>query len=689
MVRYGPFMATVPRGGVPVPLRRLLHDPYLLLAIALVVPPLAVLVIEPKRAVAAEVLAGAAVLAVIQAVAARLQRGLRSARALTAASTLRLLIALAYVTYVLAVTGGDTSPLVGLYVPVVTLAAAIGLRQALVIGTLGVLAYLVPELAGPVMHPEHVQRGVVLATVSVILVIGARRMVGALERALDELRSALTAERRSARQIAGIEAVGRILASAGPTSEALSQVMSVFVERLDYRYVAIYLSEGGQFHLGAQQGYAAPIPEHDSSNGVIARVIRTRRPAFVPDVTVDPDYTSADPAVRSEICVPLLAHDELLGILNIESTAATPLDETDLTLMVSVADRLAAALALGRERQTLAARVALLDRLRELSAVIGSTLEPDRVLRSLVAATRAVFAVDAISLTVLERASGRYLVRASEGPGAPEVGTEIRPGVGTCGRAIRDRTVVLDRLADGDSDPDPLPGVPSIAIAAGVPIVRDGAVVGSMTIGRTDPSRPFTELEQEAMTLLAGQAALAIANAFLHAEVAELAIRDPLTGLHNRRFFEEVAERILATQRRRPSGERPPISAILFDLDRFGRLNERHGHQAGDAVLRAFGELLRLRFRESDLVARVGGEEFAAILEGASLADTMRVAEEVRAAFRALVVLGPGSQPISATVSAGCATLDAADPTREALMRAADVALYMAKHGGRDRVAAA
>lgn len=683
-------MAVLSIGNARGPLRRLLRDPYLLLALALVVPPLAVLALEPSRGVALEVLAAATMLIGAQALAERFQRGLRTRRALTTWSTLRLFVALAYVAYVLEVTGGDSSPLVGLYVPVVTLAAAIGLRQALVVGSVSVLAYIVPELLTPTVHPEHLQRGVVLATVSVILVIGARRMVGTLERALDELRAALTAERRRARQMAAIEEVGRAVANAGPTSEALSQVMSVFVERLGYRYVAIYLWEGGRFPLGAQRGYAAPIPEHYSSHGVIGRVIRTRRPAFVPEVTVDPDYISADPAVRSEICVPLLAHDELLGILNIESTAATPLDETDLTLMVAVADRLAAALALGRERQALAERAALLEQLREISAVIGSTLEPDRIFTSLVAAARAAFDADIVSLTVLDRASGRYLVRAAAGEVGPALGREIVPGEGTCGRAIRDRTLILDELPDAvPSVETSEPGDASVAVAAAVPIVRDAAVVGALLIARVDAARPFTSLEREAMSLLAGQAALVIANAFLHAEVAELAIRDPLTGLHNRRWFDEVAERIMAAQRRRRAAERPPISAILFDLDHFGRLNERYGHQAGDAVLRAFGELLRLRFRESDLVARVGGEEFAAILEGATLADAMRVADEVRAAFRAIVVLAPGGEAIGATVSAGCAALDAVQPSREALMRAADVALYMAKHGGRDRVAAA
>ena len=126
----------------------------------------------------------------------------------------------------------------------------------------------------------------------------------------------------------------------------------------------------------------------------------------------------------------------------------------------------------------------------------------------------------------------------------------------------------------------------------------------------------------------------------------------------------------------------------MFDLDHFGRFNKEHGHQAGDAVLRSFAGILLERFRSSDLVARYGGEEFVAILESATLEDATRVAEEVRAALAARPILGPDGATLWATVSAGCAALDDTEPTREALLRAADVGLFMAKRAGRNKVVA-
>jgi diguanylate cyclase (GGDEF)-like protein len=196
-------------------------------------------------------------------------------------------------------------------------------------------------------------------------------------------------------------------------------------------------------------------------------------------------------------------------------------------------------------------------------------------------------------------------------------------------------------------------------------------------------------IEIEALELLAGHAALAISNAFLHADVEELAIRDALTGLYNRRYFDETLERMLAARRRERLNGVGPLSAVIFDLDHFGRFNKQHGHQVGDAVLRLFAEILRSRFRAADLVARLGGEEFIVILDGAWLADAQRIAEQVRGALAGQAVPGQEGEILHVTVSAGCTQLDDAEPTRESLLRSADVALFMAKRAGRDRVVAA
>jgi diguanylate cyclase (GGDEF)-like protein len=182
---------------------------------------------------------------------------------------------------------------------------------------------------------------------------------------------------------------------------------------------------------------------------------------------------------------------------------------------------------------------------------------------------------------------------------------------------------------------------------------------------------------------------LAMTNTFLHAELKELAMRDPLTGLFNRRYLDPALEQLVAQRARMPADERFGLAAIMFDLDHFSELNNAHGHHVGDEVLRTFGSILRARMRASDLVARWGGAEFAAIMFRSSLEDAMRVADTVRQQLAATEIARTDGRVITATVSAGCAEMGPDIETAEQLLRAADVALYMAKRAGRDRVCAA
>jgi len=131
------------------------------------------------------------------------------------------------------------------------------------------------------------------------------------------------------------------------------------------------------------------------------------------------------------------------------------------------------------------------------------------------------------------------------------------------------------------------------------------------------------------------------------------------------------------------------MAAIMFDLDHFGQFNKNYGHQTGDQVLKTFAGVLRERFRASDLVARFGGEEFVVILEEASREDAVRLAEDVRARLAQQEILSDDGERLTVTVSAGCTQLDDEHSTREQLLRTADVALFMAKRAGRDRVVAA
>ena len=157
---------------------------------------------------------------------------------------------------------------------------------------------------------------------------------------------------------------------------------------------------------------------------------------------------------------------------------------------------------------------------------------------------------------------------------------------------------------------------------------------------------------------------------------------DHLTGLANRRAFFEGGEVELARSRRASRA----LSLVMIDADHFKRINDAHGHPAGDAVLRHLAAGLSATFRSTDLVARVGGEEFVALLPGADAEQAMRVAERLCRSVAAQVVVVDGV-PIRYTVSAGVATVDADEQDLDLLLKRADRALYQAKHSGRNRVA--
>jgi diguanylate cyclase (GGDEF)-like protein len=604
-------------------------------------------------------------------------------------SFLRLSVSLLYVAALAELVGGPTHPMFALYLPVVVAAAALGTSQAVVIGAAASLIYLAPELAVPGSRAEVALRGITLAGVSILVAIGTRRLVMAVEQTTGQLRSAMVAERRHSRQIGGMEAVSHLLASAGPTPEMLDRALGVLVDQFHYTYVSIYLAEGDQLSLGAQHGYRQPPGSFDGTVGVVGRVMRTHELAFVQDVTLDADYVAVDDEVMSEICAPLMYDGEFLGILNVEALA--PLDRTDRDLVATLAGRVATEVALGRDRQTLAERAAVLRSLSDFTNAVSGELELARLGAAMVDAVRKVIPADIVTLTVLDRETGRYLLRAVTDVDPSILGREIKPGEGLAGRAIRDRTVVIDDNFDRDRFPAAYrdSAEPMAMLGAGVPLLRDGVVVGAISILRRERSDFFRPIEHEAMDLLAGHAGLAISNAFLHAEVEQLATHDPLTGLYNRRYFDEALTRVIASWRRSLRGEHRPVSAIMFDLDHFGEFNKQHGHQIGDEVLRTFAGLLRHRFRDADLVARFGGEEFVVVLEGATREAAVAIAEEIRAALADMPVRGDDGTQLPVTVSAGCAALDESEPTREQLLRTADVALFMAKRAGRNRVVAA
>jgi diguanylate cyclase (GGDEF)-like protein/PAS domain S-box-containing protein len=500
----------------------------------------------------------------------------------------------------------------------------------------------------------------------------------------------ITDERRGDEAMRGIEAVGTLLAKTGPTSESMAAVLTTLSDRMGYPYLSLFIRRGPRFELGAAVGYDGREAALDPTTGLIGRVVRDARSAFLDRAGNDAVLGTESPDVAS-LAVALVVDGETLGVLSIESTPEAPLTPADVLLIETVAERLSVALLLGREQQALKERARLFAALNEFAQAAGAMVDEDLLVAGLLDRIAGVVPHDSSWLSLADRGKTRYIIRAVRGDAVRglAVGREVRPGHGPAGRAIRRQALVVERLpADRSKRARSKPWQVDAGAMVAIPLIHDAAVLGTIVVARAGRDGEFTDLEREVLTLLGAQAALAAANAHLLAEVHALAIRDPLSGLFNRRHFDVAVEHLLARWRR-DRATAQPIAAIMFDLDHFGLLNNTYGHQAGDAVLREFSGILLTRFRSADLVARYGGEEFVVILEGSTLAATARIAEEIRLDLETRMVRGPDDQEVRVTVSAGCAEIDPSNPTRQALIETADVALFAAKRAGRNRVASA
>lgn len=212
-----------------------------------------------------------------------------------------------------------------------------------------------------------------------------------------------------------------------------------------------------------------------------------------------------------------------------------------------------------------------------------------------------------------------------------------------------------------------------------VPMVAQGTASGVLYIG--SPQQPLTQAKQQLATTIARQVALAIANLKLYATLQNQSIRDPLTGLYNRRHLTDFLEREL----RRAERGQHPLSLLLLDVDHFKQFNDTHGHDAGDAVLRQLSQSLQEHVRDSDIACRYGGEEMVLILPEVSLEVAGQRAEQLRQTVKQLQIDHP--QPLGwVTISVGVACFPEHGLTSEQLLQAADLALYQAKASGRDRV---
>jgi diguanylate cyclase (GGDEF)-like protein/PAS domain S-box-containing protein len=212
------------------------------------------------------------------------------------------------------------------------------------------------------------------------------------------------------------------------------------------------------------------------------------------------------------------------------------------------------------------------------------------------------------------------------------------------------------------------------------PLISQGEELGLLHIQGSSGKMP-PRISQLAI-IIAERTALALANLFLRETLQSQAIHDSLTGLFNRRYMDEM----LLLEMRRATRRKQPIGLIMMDIDEFKTFNDQYGHDAGDALLQALGDYIQMHIRSGDVACRYGGDEFVIILSDAPIDDCCKRAKELKAGLNQLVITHQGLTLGSIKTSIGIACFPAHGKTPPDLLRSADMALYRAKHAGKNCV---
>jgi diguanylate cyclase (GGDEF)-like protein len=462
---------------------------------------------------------------------------------------------------------------------------------------------------------------------------------------------------------AAVTASARIVADVEPV-RAIDAAVEALYEAVAGAMPSVFVLEHGRLWLVAQRGYAVVPDGITIESGITGRAVRARRAQLAPDVSTDPDYVLALPGVVSELAIPLLAGSTVVGLLNLEAERAL-LDGAVAALrpLVQALAPLAEAVRAGRTLDLAA--------LARLFVHLGSLREPRDIAALGAASLPKVLPVESSQIVVwddLGAASELEAWRADNASQPPLSAAELEAA-----RTKTDPSVVcqvLDRLEDG--------GHRGSRSVVWLPLRANAGEIGAL-VGVVRTEAPVDPTLLDTAAVLAAHVAASLDAAFALKRERLSAMTDPLTRILNRRGLEERLERALADAQE----QRLPLSLLVIDCDDFKEINDRAGHEFGDALLREVADVLANAVPDDAEVARLGGDEFVVMLPGSG-ADA---AEAVGGQIRTLLADGLTDAGFPLKISAGVSTypFDGAKPT--ALLRAGDQALYAAKGAGKDRIA--
>lgn len=468
--------------------------------------------------------------------------------------------------------------------------------------------------------------------------------------------------------------------------EVVEEVLDRARELIGFEHCALMLRDpdSGRLAVRRVRGYhdrreAVLELTLDRGQGLSGWAAEQRRAVRVGDVTRHPRYVEGLKGARSNLVVPLMVGNEVAGVINVESEEPDAFTEEDQKLLTILGAQAALAIVAARARRGLQDRLRQLDAVYRISRLASQQDNLDATLERILEISREILPQGQVAI-LLRDDEDRLRVRQAKGyaAGVEEIAIPVGEGVtGRCAAAAR--PIVVDRVQD---DPDYIEGVPRGRSELAVPLRVEGDVIGVLDAEATEP-HAFGEEEARALSVIAQQVAAVIQTLRLHEETRQLAITDSLTGLRNRRhFLSQFEEHVRRSDR---YGE--DLALLLLDCDELKGINDRFGHLCGDLALEAVGQLLRNTLRETDETARIGGDEFAALLLNADRGLTREVTERLRTGIEDIrIPTAESDETVEVTISTGIAFFP--DDARDArtLLRRADEALYLAKREGRNLV---
>jgi diguanylate cyclase (GGDEF)-like protein len=442
---------------------------------------------------------------------------------------------------------------------------------------------------------------------------------------------------------------------------AIDAAVASLHDSIDGLFPSVFVLEHGHLWLVAQRGYAVVPDGVGIEQGILGRAARQGRGQLVIDVHSDPDYLEVLPAVASEATVPLRVDRVTVGVLNLDSERSLP--ETTLKLLRPLG------VALAPKTATLRASGRLdLPALARLFVYLGSLRDPNEIAALASASFARVLRLQATQVWMWDEV-GRPVELASwvSDPGEVPLAAEELDTA----RSLVDPGLV-HQVVDVRGPRRTKRRGPVIWL----PLRANGEDIGAL-VGTGGGAVSPENLDTAAV--LAAHAAASLDAALALRRERHSAVTDALTGILNRRGLEERMEREVSLAQER----RMPLSVLVLDCDDFKDVNDRAGHQFGDALLKEVAVALERSLPEGAEVARLGGDEFVVMLLGAGAAT----AEELGEQIRSVLADGLTEAGFPLRLSGGIATypFDGATPT--ALLRAADQALYVAKDAGKDRIA--